>query len=237
MKKGWIASTVLLWVLPLAFGADSKSPLPKEPKYASKRPLYFRVLLGKEGKASMLGVLDESEGTGTGYNVAYMDENMDNDLTNDAPKKFPMMRARTGTASTPDPRFDFKGPLNPKNTADYTLNIYSLRSGNPATPKGKVYFFWYLKTEGWNYFVINGQMTLYPKAGDALKGEPVRLGGPCKWDISSRVQNNVVLVSAGLKDENGSTLRTLSGPDGARSPQLTLLQDGKTVKEEKLRFG
>jgi hypothetical protein len=248
MRKAWMVLTLLLLlVLPSlhSFGGDSKSRSPKEPKYGSKRPLYFRVVFGKEGKPSMLGVIDESGGTGTGYDTAYVDENMDNDLTNEDPKKFPVrtqrVRLQTGAVSSrsiPDPRFDFKGPLGEKGSADYTLNIYSLRYQNrAATPTNKYYFFWYLRAQDWNYFLINGQMPLYSTAADALKGEPVRLGGPCKWEINSQMRDKNVLVSAGLKDENGSTLRSLAGPSGPLSPELTLLEDGKTVKQEKMTFG
>ena len=243
MKNACIALMALLGTLHLAFGADVKSPLPKEPKLASERPLYFRALLGKEGKASMLGVLDESGGTGTGYDIAYVDENMDNDLTNDTPKKFPVPSVQTGSASGRvatglEPRFDFKGPLREKETAEYTLNIYALRNSIPATnPQDKYYFFWYLRTDKWNHFFINGQMNLYPKAADALKGTPVRLGGTCKWEISSGIREKDALVSAGLKDENGSTLRIVNGATGDPSPQLTLIKDGKTVAQEKMSFG
>jgi hypothetical protein len=238
MKQTWIVLALLLGTLQLAFGADEKSALPKEPRYASKHPIYFRALLGKERKASMLGVLDESEGTGTGYNIAYVDENMDNDLTNDSPKKFPLLKERTTSRSTPDPRFDFKGPLKNKETADYTLNIYALRSRGPVGAlQDKYYFFWYLRTDNWNYFFINGQMGLYSSAAAALKGKPVRLGGTCKWDISSGTRDNQVLVSAGLKDENGCTLRIVESQTGNPSPKLTLTKDGQTVKQEEMRFG
>ncbi len=243
MKKACIALMALLWTLHLAFGADVESPLPKEPNLASEHPLYFRALLGKEGKASLLGVLDESGGTGTGYNIAYVDENMDNDLTNDTPKKFPVGNVPTNSTSgrvvtKPEPRFDFKGPLREKEVAEYTLNIYALRNTTPVTnPQDKYYFFWYLRTANWNYFFINGQMNLYSKAADALKGTPVRLGGACKWEISSGIREKDALVSAGLKDENGCTLRIVNGATGDPSPQLTLIKDGKTVAQEKMSFG
>jgi hypothetical protein len=237
-----VFTVVLLWPSLVHSGVDVKSPLPKEPKYGSERPLYFRALLGKEGKASMLGVLDESGGTGTGYNIAYVDENMDNDLTNDTPKKFPLLEGRisasSGRVTRPDPRFDFKGPLREKETAEYTLNIYALRSTTPVrNPQDKYYFFWYLRTEKWNYFFINGQMSLYSKAAEALKGTPVRLGGTCKWEISSGIREKDALVSAGLKDGNGCTLRIVNGATENPSPQLTLIKDGKTVAQEKMSFG
>jgi len=86
-----------------------RNPL-KEPRYGSKRPLYFCVVFGKEGKNPMLGVVDESGGTDAGYDVAYVDENMNGDLTDDAVREFP--RRESGSrAGELTPRFEFKGPF------------------------------------------------------------------------------------------------------------------------------
>ncbi len=62
--------------------------LQKEPQYGSEHPFYFCVVFGEKGNNSMLGVVDESGGTGAGYDVAYVDENMNGDLTDEAAKKF-----------------------------------------------------------------------------------------------------------------------------------------------------
>ena len=66
---------------------------------------------------------------------------------------------------------------------------------------------------------------------------PVRLGGQCKWEISSRIQDGKVLVSAGLKDRNGCTLRVVRRASKTVSPTLTLIQDGKVKTEQKMEFG
>jgi hypothetical protein len=239
MKRIMAVSTVLLLsvVLP-SHGADSEPQVPKERTYVSERPLFFRVVFGKEGKSSMLGVVDESNGTGAGYDTAYVDENMNNDFTDEQPKKFPSGRRRDDSTSGWEPRFEFRGPLGVKGNAKYTLNIYSLASKKRRGTQGNdYYFFWYLTTEGWNYFFINGKMQLFSSAADALKGTPVRLGGECKWQLSSQVRGSKVLVSAGLKDDNGCTLRLVSEPKGDLSPMLTLIKDGTVVIREKMEFG
>ena len=239
MKKIVAISTVLLVsVALLSHAADPKPQVPKERSYGSERPLYFRVVLGKEGRTSMLGVVDESKGTGTGYDTAYVDENMNSDFTDEQPKKFPSGRKRDDETSGWQPRFEFKGPLRGEESVKYTLNIYSLaRKRHGATQGNDYYFFWYLKTKGWNYFFINGRMKLFASAADALKGAAVQLGGECRWEIKSRIQKSKVLVSAGLKDGNGCTLRTVSGPKKGLSPMLTLIKDGIVKKEEKMEFG
>lgn len=217
--------------------ADLGRKLPKEPRYGSKRPLYFRVVFGKEGKNPMLGVVDESGGTGAGYDVAYVDENMNGDLTDDAKREFPR-RERGSRAGELEPRFEFKGPFEIEGSAKYSLNIYSLAPRYRGSVKGNdYYFFWYLNTREWNYFFINGKMTLFSNVADALKGKPVRLGGQCQWEISSGTRDGKAMVSAGLKDRNGCTLRIVRRANERVSPTLTLIQDGKVRTEEKMKFG
>jgi hypothetical protein len=53
----------------------------KEPKYVSEKPLYRFFAFGPEGKSVMAMVLDESQGTGKGYDVYYVDLNFDRDIT------------------------------------------------------------------------------------------------------------------------------------------------------------
>ena len=90
---------------------------------------------------------------------------------------------------------------------------------------------------GWNYFFINGKMRLFSSAEEALKSTPVLLGGQCQWQISSQIKNGKPVISAGLKDTNGCTLRILSGAGDRKSPKLSLIQDGKVRAEENMKFG
>jgi hypothetical protein len=239
MKKIVAISTVLLVSgALLSHAADTPTQVPKERSYGSERPLYFRVVFGKEGRTSMLGVVDESKGTDTGYDTAYVDENMNNDFTDEQPKNFPSARRRDDATSGWRPRFEFKGPLKENESVKYTLDIYSLARKQRGAKQGNdFYFFWYLNTKEWNYFFINGKMKLYPSAADALKGTPVRLGGECKWEISSRIQKAKMMVSAGLKDNNGCTLRSVNGPKKGLSPMLALVKDGTVIKQKKMEFG
>jgi len=224
-------------VFQLSHAVDLRRELPTERRYRSERPLYFRVVFGKEGKNPMLGVVDESGGTGAGYDVAYVDENMNGDLTDDAAREFPR-RERGSRAGELEPRFEFKGPFEREVSAKYTLNIYSLAQKTRRSTQGNdYYFFWYLNIKEWNYFFINGKMKLFSSAADALKGTPVHLGGECKWEISSRIRDSKSLVSAGLKDGNGCTLRSVRRASKRISPTLTLIQDGKVRTEEKMKFG
>ena len=221
----------------LSYSTDHRQELPKDSRYRSERPLYFRVVFGKEGKNPMLGVVDESGGTGTGYDVAYVDENMNGDLTDEAEKKFSRYK-RGSRAGQLEPRFEFIGPFKGKEKAKYTLYIYSLtRKTFSRLPGNDYYFHWFLDINQWNYFFINGKMALFSNIADAMKGKPVHLGSECKWEINPRTRDGRAMVSAGLKDGNGCTLRTIRRANERLSPTLTLIQDGKVRTEEKMKFG
>jgi len=217
--------------------ADFNRESIKEPRYYSKNPLYFRVLFGKEAANPMLGVVDESKGTGDGYDVAYIDENMNGDLTDDIAKKF--NRYESGSrAGELDPRFEFPGPFKGQEGAKYTIDIYSLLPRYSKSVKdNEYYFFSYLYIKEWHYFFINGKINLYSSIDEALKGTPVLLGGECRWEISSRNQEGKSLISAGLKDRNGCTLRAVRRNSQMVSPVLSLIKDGKVEAEEKMKFG
>ena len=45
------------------------------------------------------------------------------------------------------------------------------------------------------------------------------------------------MISAGLKDKNGSTLRIVRQAGKTISPTLTLTQNGEVKMEEKMKFG
>jgi hypothetical protein len=216
--------------------ADLKSEKVKERRYRSERPLYFRVVFGQEGNGSILGVLDETGGTGSGYNVAYIDENRNGDLADEAVKEFPR-RTQSRRAGELEPRFEFTGPLKGEQVK-YKLYIYSIAQKNRRIVPGNSYHFhWFLDTNQWSYFFINGRMTLFSSAAEALKGKPVRLTGQCQWEINTRTRSGKPTVSAGLKDENGCTLRIVRRAGKTVSPKLSLIQDGKIKAEEDMRFG
>ena len=214
---------------------DVKLEQLKDRECRSEKPLYFRVVFGEEDDHSTLGVLDESGGTGKGYDVAYIDENRNIDLTDDPAKEFDR-NERGPRAGQINPTFNFIGPLKDKASVRYSITISSLREERRAE-SGDQYFVWTLNVDDWSYFFINGKMRLSTSAADALTGPPVRLAGPCKWEIIARIRNGTPMISAGLKDENGCTLRILRKRGKIILPKLTLIQNGQVKAEETMRFG
>ena len=209
----------------------------KEPAYRSKCPLYFRVAFGSSEGRSMLGVLDEGEGAGTGYSVAYIDEDMDNDLMSAAPKKFRLLMDPS-RLSPWEPKFSFIGPLGETGKAEYTMDLYSLAdTRGPITPRRDYAFVWSLNAAGWNYSFINAKVQLCGSASDALKDKPTVLGGKWAWEIEARSEAGKVFVSAALNDDSGNRLSDLTRPNGRLTPILTLFKDRQKAFEQKMEFG
>ncbi len=69
-----------------------------EPTYASQKPAYRFFAFGPEGKSLLAMALDESQGTGQGYDVVYVDLDLDGQLTG-AGEKFVCPKPALATKS------------------------------------------------------------------------------------------------------------------------------------------
>jgi len=67
--------------------STSRRVLAKEPDFVSDKPVWFALALGNGKDRFISGALDESKGTGTGYDTLYLDANNNGDLTDDPPIK------------------------------------------------------------------------------------------------------------------------------------------------------
>jgi len=79
-------------------GTRPEERLSAEPKYRSRMPIYAVATLGNDGDNRYTVVVDESGGTGRGYDILYVDRNNNENLTDD-PRIVGRIR-RQGTSST-----------------------------------------------------------------------------------------------------------------------------------------
>jgi len=235
---------------PAAEDAKAAAASAKNPKLASAKALYLSAVFGQDASRKMLIVVDESKGTGKGYDQAYVDENLDGDLTNDAPKAF--QTVGSGEKKTTVPRFSFKGPGPGKDAAaaTYELYLYMLRATTGKSTATKVaapaasqrFMYWLKNPGGWDYLFISGSVQTYPSSAEALAGKPIHLGGPCTWSVNlaAAKEDGQTSVSVGCKDTNGCTLRSVTAAGKASpTPTLTLLdKSGKELVPAKtMAFG
>lgn len=69
----------------LSTGEKPDGPLRNVPRFRSAKPLYGAATLGRGGDTTISFALDESKGTGTGYDLLVIDRNNNNDLSDDPP--------------------------------------------------------------------------------------------------------------------------------------------------------
>lgn len=177
--------------------------------------------------------LDESLGTGEGYDIGYLDTDMDKDFTNNPLLTFPLQVAGPWGRKFAW-HLEFSSPLGDKKI-DYRLTIDS-------TPRksieGNTSISWHFKVEDLVFFFGNGEMIFYPSMSEALKGKPVCVGSKLDVKINHSTKGHKVVISAVLKDANGCSLIGILTSHGKLSPQLTLLTaSGKSVIQEKMGFG
>jgi hypothetical protein len=91
MRK--LTSTVIISVLLISVSSGLLGAA-REPSYSSEKPLYAFVVLDEEATKILKLALDESEGTGKGYDTVYADLNLNGDLADDQPVKGVLSEAK-----------------------------------------------------------------------------------------------------------------------------------------------
>ena len=89
LRAGWRVCTV---------GPNSVETLEREPVYKSANPLYMTMRIGSGEDDVVTVALDESKGTGKGYDILHVDANNNGDLTDGTPLK-PNISKRAGSHS------------------------------------------------------------------------------------------------------------------------------------------
>lgn len=121
---------------------NAKVNISSVPEAKSGKPLYG-TLGGTTKESQWVLMLDESKGTGKGYDVLYLDVNHNGDLTDDAPvaaQPLPAALARTPTGSTVERTFGpIQAPVSRSETQSEVMPIFVIAMV-PATSIGSNYF-------------------------------------------------------------------------------------------------
>lgn len=211
----------------------------------SDKPLWFRVAFAADPNRSILGVLDEGGGTGSGYSLVYLDLNRDGDPLNDTPQTFEETPVQSREIMGPFMiKFGFRGPVHGDLEGEYCIDLslmhfYKQRGGAGA---GK-FLTWRLTADDWKYLWVSGTIGLYGSAAEANRHDPVLLGSDSAWKISADRARGGVKFSAGLYDANGCILRAVysrSVPDQAQvamEPEFMLMKGRERVLTQGMEFG
>lgn len=206
--------------------ADEAAPPPRA------EPLHFRLEIGVEEPLAVAGYLDETGGTGTGYDVARLD--LDGDGVFETEQPF---------AAGTDPRTkrefrDAKITVE-KDGATWQIDLYALRFRRPTIEDGRAdaTFRWSVTKGDFYAWFINGRIPLFTSAKAAAEEMPVILGRNFAFEVTATTRGPQALLNVGLKDPNGGTLRLARVGKEERAPSATLDQCCCERVEVNLSYG
>ena len=138
------------------------------PRPVSERARHFRLVLGVDDILIVVGYLDESMGTGKGYDRAVLD--LDSDGTPESVQEFTSDVTCLGIESgTPLPflRLFHDG-------ADYEFTILGALTSSPRD--GTWHSSWSIRKGGLRVSFMSSRAPLYDSAKAAREGKPIRMG-------------------------------------------------------------
>jgi hypothetical protein len=224
MRRLNLCVAVCLAALPALAG----EPSPAGPPEA----VAFRIEVGVVAVKVVEVRLVQSGPEGSGIDCALLD--VDGDGSFETRQSFPESTdQRTGK-----PVRDTKITLRHED-ADWVLDIYSLRFSReaPSALRSQIYAHWSATKGGLHAWFINVPLCFDGKEEGATPGRPFRLGPPLEWKIAANTRGPSSLLSVGLKDANGGTLR-LARREGAEiRPDVRLLDGEKEVFAAAATYG
>jgi hypothetical protein len=197
MKRTILITGLVLVLAMSATAADEASRTP-----VSEQPLHFRLEAGVTPGHIVTGWLDESKGTGKGYDCVALDR--DGDGVFETKEMFPTQPHRQTKKPIPKPTVTVE-----QDGATWALDLYSIGQRRPSTAGGKVncYIRWSVTKGDFYAWFINGRVNLYADAARAKTEKTIRLGPPFRFDTGATTRGPSALLRVGLKDGNGCTMR------------------------------
>lgn len=206
-------------IVVVLLGLSAAGALAEEAAPVSAEALHFRLEVGVEEPLAVSGLLDETGGTGTGYDVARLD--LDGDGVFETEQAF---------AAGTDPRTkrefrDAKITIE-RDGATWQVDLYALRFRRPKVEDGRVdaYFRWSVTKGDFYAWFINGRMPLFTTAKAAAEELPAILGQNLAFEVTATTRGPQALLNVGLKDPNGCTLRLARVGAEQQTPTVTLDQ-------------
>lgn len=203
---------------------------------ASDNALVYHVRLGPGGEAAaMIVVLDESEGTGKGYDIAVADLDLDGKLGDqEKVTKKDLGRAARYVLFNLETTAPFG---NIDRAAKYALSMYVFSQvENQPTRAPYVSAVVKLQSDGdaWEYR-LSGSPATDPESSNPTT---VTLGEPVSLDSTTTVAGDSIKTRVAIKDKNGLTMRGILKNGKTIGPHLTVsAPDGSTTAEKDMSYG
>ncbi len=223
MRGFALVAGILSILAPLAIADDPAGPV-------SDNAVYLRLLVGIGKPMLVTGYLDETKGTGKGYDAAFLD--LDGDGKFETRQDFGTYTLPTNGEERPDPKIRIQ-----HEDCDWVLDLRYSRF-TPVDGVAQASIRWTV-TRGEEFYAwfINGRVKFHTDPEAAAAAEPIRMGPPFTFKIGTRTEGRQGLVSVGLMDMNGCTLRLARQDGQVVSPTLKLFQDGTEVLLTQASYG
>jgi hypothetical protein len=198
----------------------------------SEEPLHFRLEVGVQPGHIVSGWLDESKGTGTGFDMAVLD--LDGDGRYETKQSFGTQLNYTTKKQVPKPVVTIE-----HEDATWVFDLNSLGFRRPYLKAGtySAYMKWSVTKGDFYAWFINGRTTLTTDRMTAQKAPPIRLGPPFSFTAAGATKGAEALLRFGVKDGNGCTMRLARVGKVQRRPEVVLSAEGKEVEKATATYG
>ncbi|MEN8151582.1 MAG: hypothetical protein ABFS86_17335 [Planctomycetota bacterium] len=226
MKRTALTVCLLLAVAAVTAGGEP----PPEP--VSKLELHFRIEVGVEPGHVVAGYLDESKGTGKGFDRIALD--LDGDGEYETVQEAATQKDYRTQKTIPKPQVTIE-----REGATWILDLYSIGRVRPVVRDGKVqtYAHWSVTSGELYAWFINGRVTLHADAAKAKAGKPIRLGPPFRFETGSGKQGPDATVRVGLKDSQGFTMRLARKDKAQQQIRVRLAGVGQPLIDTHAPYG
>jgi hypothetical protein len=191
-------------------------------KPVSEEPLWLRVEIGSKARRILTCFLDESKGTGKGYDRAVVD--LDGDGTPETVQKGELSidygDGRVEEFEVPEIRVTHEG-------RKWTLEFFEIAEERPKLTAGiaRCGFDWTVEGEDAIAVFIFGRLTLHAGLEQARKADPVRLGPPFEWVVTPKERGPHPMLSVAVRDATGLTLRVAGRGEEEARPRVRVSND------------
>ena len=222
MRPLIVPGLLLVFFVGPAIAADT-------PMAVSERAMYFRLVVGADDSLTVFGFIDESAGTGRGYDQAVLD--LDSDGTPETVQKFTSDHVFVGRQGQ-GPRFSLR-VIHDGGT--YDLTIYGLGDADPQ--RADFHSSWSVHKDGVVLSFMSSRAPLHATFEEAQRGKPVRLGPPVEFEVRTRIEGPKAVLAVKLKGPMGGNLTGASRDGKPERIRVELIKREAVVAKGRPDYG